>query len=669
MKSGFYMRLAGTGMSKNKKLYIPYILTCIAMIMMYYIISFLSKNGEITAMPAGDNLQMLLDFGKWVIAIFSVILLFYTQSFLIRRRNKEFGLYNILGMGKRNLARILCCESFIIAVISLVGGIGCGVLLSKAAQLLMVNMLGGDASFGFSFDLVSAGTACVVYLIFFIINLLNSLRKIHVSKPVELLHSENVGEKPPKANWVFAILGLIILGIAYYIAVTIESPISAMFIFFIAVIMVIIATYLLFVAGSVVLCKILQKCKGYYYKTSHFVSVSSMAYRMKRNGAGLASICILSTMVLVIVSSTACLYLGKEDNFNRRYPRNIDITTTAFDATDIHNEADKITKEHGLEKKETLTFRYLNMGAFFEGNKATFDEDAINRYDITGYGNIVDIYIITLDDYNSLTNKNETLEKGEVLYYSSKSYDIDTLELEGIDTVKLKYSDGPFGEMTSNLEYVMPAIFLAVDSADTLNEYYEKQKAIYKEEASSIKDYYGFDIDCDVDEQVAVKNELKEYVECQQNNEDYPIVLIDAVNENKNGFYSMYSGLFFLGIMLGIVFLIAAVLIMYYKQITEGYEDKSRFDILQKVGMTKKEIRSSINSQVLTVFFLPLIMAGLHIAAAFNIMYRLLVLFGIVDKGILILIMGICYLVFAVFYVVVYKVTSKGYYGIVSEKN
>ena len=307
MNFGFYPKLALTGIRKNGRLYVPYLLTCICMVMMFYIIAFLSMNEGVGAMQGGETLQAMLSFGYYIMGVFSLIFLFYTNSFLIRRRKKEFGLYNILGMGKWNIARILVWESLIVTAVSLAGGLLCGVLFSKLAELVMVRMLGGQAAFNFTVDFSCIVQTVVLFAAIFLLILLKALRQIHVSNPVELLHSENVGEKPPKANWLVALVGAVLLGTAYVLAVTISDPISALVWFFVAVLMVILATYLLFIAGSVVFCKLLQKNKRYYYKTNHFVSVSSMMYRMKRNGAGLASICILSTMVLVMISSTMSL--------------------------------------------------------------------------------------------------------------------------------------------------------------------------------------------------------------------------------------------------------------------------------------------------------------------------------------------------------------------------
>lgn len=327
MKKGFYSKLAWSGIRKNKKLYTPYLLTCIGMVMMFYIISFLSTSRVLQSMPGGDTMQSMLELGCGVIGVFSLIFLFYTNSFLLRRRKREFGLYNILGMGKRNLARVLLWETLIVAGLSLSLGLFAGFVLSKFAELGMLNILSADVTFSLTVEPGAIGQTLLLFAVIFALILLNTLRQIHLSNPIALLHSGNTGEKPPKANWILALAGFLLLAAAYYLAVTIEDPVAALIWFFVAVVMVIVATYLLFVAGSVAICRILQKNKKYYYKTNHFVSVSSMVYRMKRNGAGLASICILCTIVLVMLSSTVCLYSGTEDSLRSRYPRNINLNT------------------------------------------------------------------------------------------------------------------------------------------------------------------------------------------------------------------------------------------------------------------------------------------------------------------------------------------------------
>ena len=315
---GLYRRLAWSGIAKHRKFYLPYLLTCIAMITMYSIIAFLPDTEFLLSFRGSELMQTILMLGTFVIAVFALIFLFYTNSFLIRRRKREFGLYNILGMGKRHLACVVIWEAVFLAGISLAAGLLLGILLSKTAELGMVRLVAAQTDYRLRIEVPAIRETLAVFGVIHLLILLNSLRQIHLTNPLELLRSESAGEKPPKANWVLALLGAVLLGGAYALAVSIEEPVSALLWFFVAVIMVILGTYLLFIAGSVALCRLLQKNKRYYYKTNHFVSVSSMLYRMKRNGAGLASICILCTMVLVMVSSTVCLYIGAEDSLVAR---------------------------------------------------------------------------------------------------------------------------------------------------------------------------------------------------------------------------------------------------------------------------------------------------------------------------------------------------------------
>lgn len=358
MKGGLYIRLAASGISKNRKLYFPYLLTCICMVMMFYIVTFLAGSRNLKNLPGAETLQTLLGLGIFVIGLFSVIFLNYTDSFLFRRRQKEFGLYNILGMGKGNLVKILIWENLITAAVSIVLGMAFGILFSRLAELAAAKIISGDIGFGFTVEPVAVRWTVVLFAGIFLLIMLRMLVKIYASRPVEMLRSENVGEKPPKANWILALLGLAILAGAYYLAISIQEPMTAFALFFVAVLMVIVATYLLFIAGSVALCRLLQKNKNYYYKTRHFVSLSSMVYRMKRNGAGLASICILSTMVLVTVSSTVCLFAGTEESLNRAFPRQMALSIYSLDrekeVDPIVEMASDIAAEHGLDRKSVV---------------------------------------------------------------------------------------------------------------------------------------------------------------------------------------------------------------------------------------------------------------------------------------------------------------------------
>lgn len=678
MKKGFYRRLAWTGIKNNRKLYIPYILTCMGTVMMCYIISFLGTSSTFAAIKGGETVQTFLGMGFGVMAVFSLIFLFYTNSFLIRRRKKEFGLYNILGLGKRHLAKVMILETLIIAGITISGGLFFGILLSKFSELFMIKILGGTASYTFTIELDSVKNTVFLFLGIFLLVFLNTLRQIHLTNPIQLLRSEQSGEKPPKANWVVAILGAVLLGAAYYLAVTIQDPVTAIMAFFLAVVMVILATYLLFIAGSVTLCRVLQKNKRYYYKTNHFVSVSSMVYRMKRNGAGLASICILCTMVLVMISSTTCLYVGAEDSLRNRYPRNINLDvlmneTEFFDDTNTEetkNLIQTVLDENEAEPEGVLEYRTAAFGATIKGDRIDLDQEALNS--TVNMENIWQIFLVSVSDYNQLMGKSETLSPGEAIVYTTKemTYEEDEIHIGDLETLKIAGHADEFVDNSVDSMQIFPTMYLFVPNIEEIIE--PLKDLTWGSNHSpllSLHWYYGFDLTCEDDIQIRIQNQISDQIDKLKSGMDessYFHFTIEGVAMERADFYGIYAGLFFLGIFLGIVFVFAAVLIIYYKQVSEGYEDQSRFDIMQKVGMTKKEIRKSINSQILTVFFLPLITAGLHLGFAFPLIKKLLLIFGLTNTSLLITTTVSCYLIFALFYMFVYRITSRSYFSIVS---
>lgn len=667
-----YPRLAFTGMVKNGRTYGPYLLTCIGMVMMYYILLFLMKSRQVAALEGGRTLQEMLYFGSGVFMIFVVIFLFYTNSFLIRSRKKEFGLYNMLGMGKRNLARILLWETGFTAVVSLAGGLFCGILFSKLAELCVAYVLKQPVSLNLELELAPILGTLKLFAGVFVLMLANAMIQIARTKPVELFHSTSVGEKQPKANWLLAVIGLLMLAAAYYIAVKIEDPMSAFLTFFAAVGMVIMSTYLLFIAGSVVLCKILMKRKSYYYKPNHFVSVSSMTYRMKRNGAGLASICILSTMVLVMLSATTCMYIGNEDRLQARYVRQIELHEYTADEAQIQKTEDivnAVLAEYGEQKKQELAYRYLALGGYADGDQVILNQDKlVKELGVFDYANIREMYFIPLADYNRIAGAAETLNDGEVMILSEKAeYDYDTITLEGCDTWTIKKHIESFERDGEGIAFLSGSLYIIVPDVAFVQRVYEVQKEVYGENGSSWIYYCGFDIDGGAEVQMQAAERISSELEAlRSREEDYPGTFVSCRAAERGDFYALYGGLFILGVLLAIVFLGATILIMYYKQVTEGYEDQARFDVMRKVGMTRREIRSSIRSQMFTVFLAPLLLAGVHTAFAFPIVKKLLLLFGVINAELLIFTTLVCFLIFALFYSLVYLATSRVYYRIVS---
>lgn len=689
MKMTFYPKMAWMGIRKNSRMYVPYLLTCAGMVAMYYIMAFLTTSDVLMKMEGGEILRAIMGLGCGVIAVFALIFLFYTNSFLIRRRKKEFGLYNILGMGKNNLAHVLVWENVMSFVVSLAGGLIVGILLSKFSELCMMKLVHMEAGFSLQIEWEALRRTVILFAGIFVLLLLNALRQVRLSRPIELLHSEQVGEKAPRANWGLAIVGVAILAAAYYLSVSIEDPITAMVWFFVAVVMVIIATYLLFIAGSVTLCRILQRRKKYYYKTQHFISVSSMMYRMKRNGAGLASICILGTMVLVMLSSTICMYVGAEDALRQQYPRNIDVIVTTYDpdglesgiCEDLAAQADNAAKASGQEPENVMNYKTAAIAGSVAGDQISLSKTTLEQYHVSSYSDLWQFFAVSLEEYNQVMGTEETLKDDEVMICTTKApYKEDTIAIEGGKTYKVKKEVEQFVPLASDTTTIFSSMFLIVpDLKAWAEETTALLAAIPPEEISVMLDakiqycwIYGYDLDCADETQIQILNRLKESVTAYQTAHpetaggQFDTINATGVATARESFYSLYGGLFFLGIMLGIVFLFAAVLIVYYKQISEGYEDQARFEIMQKVGMTKREIRKSINSQMLTVFFLPLVTAGVHLAFAFPLIYKLIQLFGIDNLRLLICAAGVCFVIFGLFYVLVYRLTSEAYYSIVS---
>lgn len=677
MKTQLYAKLAREGIRQNKRLYIPYILTGSLMVMMYYIVSFLSVSPALSTMKGGATLSLLLPLGSWVIVIFSVIFLFYTNSFLLRQRNKEFGLYNILGMDKKNIRKIMLWESSMIAAMAIGVGLFLGMALSKLAELGLLNLLGLGVDYQLHVSINSLWKTVVLYLGIYVCLLLNSFLRVNCLNPLQLLQSNRVGEKPPKANWFLAIAGLLLLGVAYYMAVTIESPLQALILFFVAVILVIIATYLLFGAGSVALCRILQKNKNYYYKANHFVSVSSMAYRMKRNGAGLASICILSTMVLVMLSGTTSLYIGAEDSVKTQYPYSLHMRI-GFENPDYFTEENfdvlrAICEEIPTKYGETEQKMLSSSGMLIDGNLITDSKNQIN-FGINTYDSICEVLYYSLEDYNRLEGKTETLQDGECLIYSDGiACDFTQFLVNGETPLQVKKVLEEFSLTDSAaLATIVPCVYLVIEDVESYAKPMLSEINSNGSPAFYLYWQYGFQTELSSEENMDAMKEMREALrEISLGGTVDMTYSVECQDFLRSEFFEMYGGLFFLGIILSLLFVVATVLIIYYKQISEGYEDQARFDIMQKVGMTKQEIKRSVDSQILTVFFLPLVFAGLHLSFAFPIVWRLLQLFSMRNLSLMIVVTLGCFLVFGLFYGVVYKMTAGAYYKIVSgmEKN
>lgn len=642
MNNFIYEKLAVTNLKNNRKTYVPYIFTGVLTVMMFYIIDALSRGKGITQ----DTLKICLQYATGVIVVFAVIFLFYTNSFLIKRRKKEIGVYNILGMGKRHIARMMAVETILTAGISILGGLVFGIIFGKLMYLLLLKILHNSVDMQFSVNGTAIVQTVILFAGIFLLTYLYNILQIQLVNPVELLHGGNQGEKEPKSRWLLVIIGVAALGNGYRIALTTEAPLEALLKFFIAVICVIIGTYALFIAGSIVVLKMLRKNKAYYYNPKHFTSVSGMIYRMKQNGAGLANICVLSTMVLVMVSTTVSLYAGMEDILDSRFPRDVSIVCNEAD-TNKEETLQRLIKEQcekaGVKITDRVRYRYGSMNAVLKGNNL----EKVEQYYPDNHFYYVEM--ITQEEYNRIEKQNVSLKEQEILTYTTNG----KCGKKQINIAGQNYQvKKELSEMTSQPKST-------AEMYKTLYIVFANAEQIERIESFSYADKFNLKGD---------DGKQKETLEQIQNEfyEKFPDGTMESRMLSRSSFYELYGGLFFIGIYLGSMFIMATVLIIYYKQISEGYDDRERYQIMQKVGMSKKEVKRSIRSQVLSVFFLPLVVAVIHVAVAFKVMTKILGVLNLTNVSLFAVCTIITIAVFAVFYIIVYSITAKEYYRIVN---
>ncbi len=673
-----YPKLAWQGIRKNAETYLPYLLMGILMVGVSYIMNYLTRPALMGALSMGGTTLMVLQMGKIVISVFSVIFLYYCNSFLIRRRMKEFGLYHILGMGKGNIARVMLWETLLTALLVFAGGLLLGLSLSRLVEMALINLLHAD--YTVPMELFYPDGVTWVLLLFggiYVLILLANLLRMRLSNPVALLKSENTGEKPPKANWFFGLIGLLILLSAYYVAAVSQSPLEALIFFFIAVLMVIVATYLLLVSGSVTLCRMLRRNKRYYYQTRHFISVSAMAYRMKRNGAGMATICILCTMVLVILTSTVCLYGGTDSMVDAICPQDINLTI-GLEARDgeenwkrldaMQQMALDVTEEMGLTPENITSQRALvATGKVQNGDYGIItDADSLKA-------NVLELTVYPLSVYEQATGETVTLADRELLYASFKTNEtFSSMSFYGSAPYRMIHAEKELPKRLLSADYRSAWGCLVVFTNDA-EAFRSEITALVGEKSGEammmdrLALHFDLASEADTDTQEKLVKTLRSEAMKLTGKDFYGMssLSVDTRSLCRRDYLSLFGGLFFLGMVLGPLFSIAAVLIMYYKQICEGYEDAERFAVMRKVGLTDAEIRRSVNSQVLTIFFAPLLMAGLHVLFAMPMIRLILGAFGLHNDS---LFYGIgigCYVVFAVIYALMYLLTSRRYYRIV----
>ena len=642
MSKFIYEKLAVTNLKNNRKTYVPYIFTGILTVMMFYIIDALSRGKGVTQ----NTLKICLQYATGVIVVFAVIFLFYTNSFLIKRRKKEIGVYNILGMGKRHIARMMAVETILTAGISILGGLVFGLIFGKLMYLLLLKILHNSVNMQFAVN----GTAIVQTIILFagiyLLTYLYNILQIQLVNPVELLHGGNQGEKEPKSRWLLVAIGVTALGNGYWIALTTEAPLEALLKFFVAVICVIIGTYALFIAGSIVVLKMLRKNKAYYYNPKHFTNVSGMLYRMKQNGAGLANICVLSTMVLVMVSTTVSLYAGMEDILDARFPRDVSIVYKEADA-DNEETIDRLIKEQcekaGIKITDQVRYRYGSMNAVMKGNKLEKIEQYFPDQDFYY------VEMIPQEEYNRIEDKNVSLKDREILtYVTNGKCGKKQMNIAG-RTYQVKKELSEMKSQPKSTAEMYKKLYIVFKSSDQI----EKIQPFSYADKFNLKGESG-------KQKEALERIQKEFYE------KIPDGTMESRVLSRASFYELYGGLFFIGIYLGSMFIMATVLIIYYKQISEGYDDRERYQIMQKVGMSKKEVKRSIRSQVLGVFFLPLVIAVIHVAVAFKVMTKILGVLNLTNVPLFAGCTVITIAVFAAFYIIVYSITAKEYYRIVN---
>lgn len=673
MSKAFYPRLAAQNCIKNGKFYFPYLLTVVISSAAFYINLALAQTGSLPELKRYFYLSMFMTIGTFVLGLFFIIFLIYTNSFLMKRRGKELALYNILGMGKGNIGLVLSFETLYTWLIGTGGGILLGMLLQRLITMLVTRMLRIDVKYEFFISVYGIAVTAIFFGAVLFVTLLLNLGRLHVQKPVELLRQGNVGEREPRTRWLLTILGLLSLGGGYAIALTTHNSIQAIGVYFVAVFLVIIGTYCLFSAVSVAVLKALRKNKGFFYRTGNFIGVSGMLHRMNRNAVGLANICILSTMVLVMISATLALFLGTEDAIATRYPGDLNAevwywTDRPFDTDRAEQKLTEALKEQGATVTGSLSYSTTNRPAAFDGSSFIIQDDV---YD-TGSDRI--LILLTAEDYNKLSGQKVSLAKDQLLISGSDSLvgDVRFVFRGESGEQVMRFSAAPTAEafsLSSGDVYLGMVDYIILPDPDTLKEFENNCARALGEDEAFLSWYCEINTDGSDEEKAAWSAAVSDPDNCGLAGDDsiqWQRFRMDTQAENRQDFYTMNGGFFFLGVFLGFVFLMATVLIIYYKQISEGYEDRERFRIMRQVGLEKREIRRSINVQILVVFFAPLVVAGVHVAFDFNLVRLMLILFGLKNAALTAWCTLGTFLVFALIYALVYLLTARVYYRIVS---
>lgn len=673
MHKGIFSRLAKQNIRNNKSTYIPYMITCIFCIAMIYMMEFLRDCPTLDqAVRQADEVRMIVFTGEIVVEIFCIIFLIYSNSFLMKRRQKEIGLYNILGMERNHIGIVMFLETIITSIGSLAGGIAAGIIGSKLALLLLLKLLHIPSVLGFYISVKGIFTCLFMFGIIFLMILFLNLAKIHLSRPVELLRGNNTGEKEPAAKWLMALIGFICLGAGYYLAVTTESPIKAITIFLLAVILVMAGTYLLFTAGSIVILKFLRRRKSFYYRTGNFISISGMLYRMKQNAIGLASICILSTGVLLMISMTVSIYFGMNDIMLNRYPYDVDMSVTSISEEECQTAIEAFEKaiaDNKVPVEKSVEEIYLDIVCSKNGDQILIKPtNTIRNSD-----SVLVLSLLDQAEYERLTGISANLNDGEIFAWYPSAVQKDSVTVDEKEFTVKKWMDK--NPLTCGEDAVSDNAVLVVTDED-FKKFDEMRTEMYKGVSSApagedLTLHLGLDITGSETEKIEFGTPVMETVKDLKKSGgllENAWIISGIRQQEYESYYADNGSLLFIGIFLGSLFLMGTAMIIYYKQISEGYEDQKRFEIMQKVGLSRREVRSSVRRQILMVFFLPLLMAMLHITMAFPMIRRLLLLFGMTNTKLFIGCTAGTVLIFAVVYGVIYLVTARSYYHIVERK-
>lgn len=673
MHKGIFSRLAKQNIRNNKSTYIPYMITCIFCIAMIYMMEFLRDCPTLDqAVRQADEVRMIVFTGEIVVEIFCIIFLIYSNSFLMKRRQKEIGLYNILGLERNHIGIVMFLETIITSIGSLAGGIAVGIIGSKLALLLLLKLLHIPSVLGFYISVKGIFTCLFMFGIVFLMILFLNLAKIHLSRPVELLRGNNTGEKEPAAKWLMALIGFICLGAGYYLAVTTESPIKAITIFLLAVILVMAGTYLLFTAGSIVILKFLRRRKSFYYRTGNFISISGMLYRMKQNAIGLASICILSTGVLLMISMTVSIYFGMNDIMLNRYPYDVDMSVTSISEDECQTAIEAFEKaiaDNKVPVEKSVEEIYLDIVCSKNGDQILIKPaNTIRNSD-----SVLVLSLLNQAEYERLTGISANLNDGEIFAWYPLAVQKDSVTVDETEFTVKKWLDK--NPLTCGEDAVSDNAVLVVTDED-FKKFDEMRTEMYKGVSSApagedLTLHLGLDITGSETDKIDFGTPVMEVVKDLKKNgglSENSWITSGIRQQEYESYYADNGSLLFIGIFLGSLFLMGTAMIIYYKQISEGYEDQKRFEIMQKVGLSRREVRSSVRRQILMVFFLPLLMAMLHITMAFPMIRRMLLLFGMTNTKLFIGCTAGTVLIFAVAYGLIYLMTARSYYHIVERK-